>query len=431
MADAQVAEKNKLKSKGEIRLQYPLDLEENYPHRVDFTIYVPQKSEFRKDVVSENTLSNYGPLGGDVFKSATSLAQNVFAAQGAVQIGKDAALAAATATTAIGGGGGGGVISQVVRGVAKVAAGATAATAGAVASVATNSKTQAAAKGVFATELIKRSTSVTGLQIQRNASRIALMISMYMPGNFFTTYGHDYDQISVKEAGGMLGMLGAGGEALQGFLGNKGFTDASSAIKNPGDFMKALASFPGKSNPYTALAAGAIGSSTQTPIIGGNLVGSGFTDVALFNMGYAQNPMLEVLYRGTNFRSFQFEFMFQPKSADEARQVREIIKQFKFHAAPETNPTVNPEGGTAQGGTSMPMFFVPPSEFEINLRHETEQNPYLPKIGRCVLSRIDVDYSPGGQWQTYADGNPVETRLRLEFTEVELVTKKKIEEDGF
>lgn len=151
MADAQVAEKNKLKSKGEIRLQYPLDLEENYPHRVDFTIYVPQKSEFRKDVVSENTLSNYGPLGGDVFKSATSLAQGVFAAQGAVQIGKDAALAAATATTAIGGGGGG-VISQVARGVAKVAAGATAAAAGAVASVATNSKTQAAAKGVFATE---------------------------------------------------------------------------------------------------------------------------------------------------------------------------------------------------------------------------------------------------------------------------------------
>jgi hypothetical protein len=145
-------------------------------------------------------------------------------------------------------------------------------------------------------------------------------------------------------------------------------------------------------------------------------------------MGYAQNPMLEIIYRGTQFRNFQFEFMFQPKSQKEAERVREIIETFKFHAAAETNPIAKPigDGSVFPGGNSMPMFFVPPSEFGIELRHESIQNKFLPKIGRCVLNRVDVDYAPGGQWQTFADGVPIETRMRLDFTEVELITKNKI-----
>jgi hypothetical protein len=414
--NAQAPDKNRLKSNGKsLNLKYPLDLGENYPHSVDFVIYIPRKSSFNKTVKkAENTtnVSNYAEIGG--FKEATGAAQAIYAVQGGYQIAKDSALGAATGSAALGGRGVAGFLGKLVGG-------ATGAAFGAAASVVTNSKTQAAIKGAIATELIKKQTELTGLKVERTAEKIDGMVSLYMPANFFTTYGHDYDQISVKEAGGMLGMLGAGGQSLLPGEGD---------IKSMDDFKRYLSQLPGTKNPYMALATGAIGSSTQTPLLGGSLVGSGFADVSLFNMGYAQNPMLEVLYRGTNFRSFQFEFMFQPKNGKEAREVQEIIKTFKFHAAPETNPLVDPVKGFG-GPTPAPMFFVPPSEFGITLRHGDIKNPFLPRIGRCVLNRIDVDYSPSGQWQTYADGVPIETRLRLDFTEVELVTKTKIESEGY
>lgn len=419
--NSQAPDKNKLRSSGgSIKLKYPLDLEENYPHSVDFTIYIPQKSSFNKTVskLPTNNVSNYDELAN--FTNAATGAQVVYAAQGGFQVAKDAALGAAIGSTALGGGGLAGFVGKLIGGTAG-------AVGGAVSSVFTNSKTQAAIKGAVVTEFIKQQNEVTGLRIERNAQRIDKMVSLYMPANFFTTYGHDYDQISVKEAGGMLGMLGGAASSL----GINNLADLSSKIQNPGQFLEQLQRLPGSQNPYAALATGAIGASTSTPLLGGSLVGSGYADVKLFQMGYAQNPMLEVIYRGTNFRTFQFEFMFQPKNQKEAGEILEIIKTFKFHAAPETNPVVNPNDGTAQGGTSMPMFFVPPSEFGITLRHGNIKNRFLPRIGRCVLSRIDVDYSPGGQWQTYADGMPVETRLRLEFTEVELVTKQKIQSEGF
>ncbi len=413
-SNSQVADRNKLRNDGQsIRVAYPLDLEENYPHAVDFTIYLPQKSTFNKTITkvpnTDSRLSNYDGIGK--FGDAAGLAQVGFGLQTGFQVAKDAALGGATGANALGGG----FIGKTIGAIAG-------ATAGAVASPFTNSKTQQGLKGLLATELIQEQTKVTGLKLERTAQKISKMISLYMPANFFTTYGHDYDQISVKEAGGMLGML-AGAYSSTGM-------DISSVANSPEEFLRALQKLPGAANPYSALAAGALGSSTQVPILGGPLVGSNFADVNLFNMGYAQNPMLEVIYRGTNFRSFQFEFMFQPKSQKEAEKVREIIETFKFHAAAETNPVSEPidKGGIFPGGTSMPMFFVPPSEFGIELRHGSIQNKFLPKIGRCVLNRVDVDYSPNGQWQTFADGVPVETRMRLDFTEVELITKNKIQE---
>lgn len=412
-SNSQVADRNKLRNDGQnIRVAYPLDLEENYPHAVDFTIYLPGKSSFDKTIakVPNETagLSNYDGIGK--FGDATSLAQVGFGLQTGFSVAKDAALGGATGANF-----GGGFIGKAIGA-------AVGATAGAVASPFTNSQTQQGIKGVLATQLIKEQTKVTGLKLERTAQKISKMISLYMPANFFTTYGHDYDQVSVKEAGGMLGML-AGAYSSTGM-------DISSIANNPEGFLNALQKLPGAANPYTALAAGALGSSSQVPILGGPLVGSNFADISLFNMGYAQNPMLEIIYRGTNFRSFQFEFMFQPKNEKEALRVREIIETFKFHAAAETNPISEPIGTGAimPGGISMPMFFVPPSEFGIELRYVGVQNKYLPKIGRCVLNRVDVDYSPNGQWQTFADGMPIETRMRLDFTEVELITKQKIQE---
>lgn len=403
--DSQIPNKNSREKRDDSYiLKYPLDLTTVYPHRVDFFIYASEKSKFKKETISTPTapLKNYDGIPG--FNTAAGVVQTISTIEAGLRAG------AAGVTGALTG------IALGKGGPAKAVLGVTGAGAGAAAELLGDTKARQAAITAVGAKAV--SSTVSSLSIERKAQEIKNMISLYMPANFFTTYSHDYDTTSVREAAGMLGLLGSASASIFG------------GATSPGEILSRLQSLPGSSNPYSALLAGALGTAAQVPILGGPLVGSGFADVALFNMGYAQNPMLEVLYRGTQFRQFQFEFMLQPRNKQESDAVRKIIKTFKFHAAPEiARLNSNPSDSTSKT-EEFPMFFVPPSEFAIEFKYSADKkNTFLPEIGRCVLSRIDVDYSPGGQWSTFGDGVPIETRMRLDFTEVELVTKDKIGDD--
>ena len=137
--------------------------------------------------------------------------------------------------------------------------------------------------------------------------------------------------------------------------------------------------------------------------------------------GLAQNPMLEVLYSSPQMRSFRFDFMFWPKSEDEAREAQKIIDLFRFHQAPEILPN--------SGG----FFLVPPSEFDVKFYYNGRENPNIPRISTCVLETIDVDYAPNG-FSAYevlerplpemgGTGMPVGIRMSLQFKETIILTK--------
>jgi hypothetical protein len=51
------------------------------------------------------------------------------------------------------------------------------------------------------------------------------------------------------------------------------------------------------------------------------------------------------------------------------------------------------------------------------------------EIGDCVLSNVNVDYAPNG-WAAYNDGFPIQTRLTLQFKEMDIVTKQKLIDQG-
>jgi hypothetical protein len=79
-------------------------------------------------------------------------------------------------------------------------------------------------------------------------------------------------------------------------------------------------------------------------------------DILLKGRGYAINPQVQLLFKATALRTFQMTFLFTPYSQKEAKSVQNIIKQFKFHAAPEIG------GGT---GNAQGLFFIPPSTFNL------------------------------------------------------------------
>lgn len=123
--------------------------------------------------------------------------------------------------------------------------------------------------------------------------------------------------------------------------------------------------------------------------------------------GFSINPGVQVLYRNTALRTFQFQFIMAPQSQAESESMESIIQNLRYWAAPR-----------ATG-----VFFQTPAEFQIRFYNKGQENPHIPRIRRCVLNRIDVMYSPNGDWSTFRNGHPVSAQLSLNFQEMEIIHK--------
>jgi hypothetical protein len=228
-------------------------------------------------------------------------------------------------------------------------------------------------------------------------------IALYMPDTLQYTYSQSYDQLSL---GGELG-----GQALAAAR------SASEAFKSDGALAAA-----GSLTKSAALVAGQKVAQGAGALAGQGTAQVGFTAVT----GTVQNPMLEMIYKSPNFRTFQFDFTFYPRDEKEAYEVQRIIERIRFHQAPEF------EKGT-QG------FLVPPSEFDIKFYYGGAENPNIPQIATCVLTTIDVNYAPNG-FAAYEvpnenfpaigrTGMPVAIQMNLQFQEITYLTKRDFTSD--
>lgn len=125
------------------------------------------------------------------------------------------------------------------------------------------------------------------------------------------------------------------------------------------------------------------------------------------------NPKTEVLFSNTHLRTFQFDFLFAPSSAQETELLKNIIYQLRFHSAPELSGV---------GG----LLWTPPSEFDISFYHNNQENTNIPKISTCVMENLDVDYAPTGVYSTFSTGYPVAVRVSMRLKEVEVIHKKRV-----
>lgn len=147
----------------------------------------------------------------------------------------------------------------------------------------------------------------------------------------------------------------------------------------------------------------------------GGSTGGGDAGLIPSYFGHPINPGVEVLYRNTNLREFQFAFLMAPSSEKESQSMQRIIYNLRRFAAPDLN-----------SGTS--MLFNTPAEFEIKFYNKGQENLNIPKIRRCVLTDIMVDFTPQGEWSTFQNGHPVTCRLALAFKEMEIIHRGFIEQ---
>lgn len=259
-----------------------------------------------------------------------------------------------------------------------------------------------AAKGV---QQAATGAAVAGLastiEKKPKVQRIKEAIAIYMPDTVFHTYSHSYNEESLTEAMGEIGMAQRGVNSLSEGVSELSFNPLT------GFGVPAAAS-----TAYNAGGAEQLGKLAQTT----GQVGGAFTSFALRSINKALNPQTELIYKSTGNRSFVYDFKFVPKTLRESQKIRDIIFLFRRYAAPDL-------AAEGDGGA----YFIPPGQFDIQYYFKNEENKYIGRISTCVLENIDVNYSPLGQYSTFIDGAPVEVNLQLRFKEVDIITRDMVD----
>jgi len=128
--------------------------------------------------------------------------------------------------------------------------------------------------------------------------------------------------------------------------------------------------------------------------------------------GMILNSNLELLFSGVNLRSFPFSINFSPRSPDEARMVKHIIRALKSSMAAKKNSSTGE--APDQGG----VFLRAPDVFKLEYLHNGTAHPFLNSFKACALTGMTVNYTNAGTYTTYGEGTPVSLKMNLTFKEL-------------
>jgi hypothetical protein len=150
-----------------------------------------------------------------------------------------------------------------------------------------------------------------------------------------------------------------------------------------------------------------------------NVVG-GTAAKALNEMGSIQGvgvvEQQALKYDGPEIRTFTCTYTFVPRSWNESNTINDIIKQFRWHSAPEN---------TSKGGGTRTYKF--PSLFKIRwLDNSGNDNEWLPQFETCYCKSVAVEYGDENLTTFYGEGTPTTYTLTLNFEELDYPTKQTI-----
>ena len=220
-------------------------------------------------------------------------------------------------------------------------------------------------------------------------------------GGFIKMAGANMEGVGAKMAAGDVGAAGAAFDAIKGNIAG---ADKFNMIKDMG---KALVGGAAKQVAGFAGGTGAQAISRAT--------------------GQILNPHKAMVYQGPGgFRTFSFTFVLVPKSADEAKEIFNIVKFFKRRMHPGT--------GTGAGINDISSVTLTyPDEFEIKyyvnnkLVDGSDSTKPLFKIHNCFMESFATDYTTSSLVSFMDDDQPLTTTISMGFKETQLLTKTDID----
>jgi len=216
----------------------------------------------------------------------------------------------------------------------------------------------------------------------RPQKRLKAAIALYVPNNLQARYSVTYGE---EETDKFSAVAKGASEIQNAVIGNQKLESAGNAV---GIGAEILASIGLRNAPL----GGSIGVAT----------------------GIAANPKKEQAFKDVDFRSFTFEYQFSPKDSAESKAIMNIIRTFKYHMHPEFK-------------SEDKFLYVYPSEFDIVYYKDNQENLNIHRHTSCVLTEMNLNYTPNGVFTSFPDGMPTFISMQLTFRELQLLTKETIE----
>ena len=246
-----------------------------------------------------------------------------------------------------------------------------------------------------------------GIELSQPAHSFALPI----PSNLSTQYNAQYNTQELGALGQVGRSIAGNFEATgEGFISDLNAAISSSNALPDGTLQGILAN----------LGVAALGADVGTSaLVGGLTKGVGGAAVAgalgslgtgvLRGAGIARNPHIANIFTGVNFRNHNFSYKLIAKNKKESDTIRDLIRNFKYHMAPDYREADH--------------IFTYPSQFQIIIR----AGDYLFKIADSVLTTFDVNYTGEGAPYFFEDTNaPYSVTINMSFTEDTIVTKREV-----
>lgn len=131
----------------------------------------------------------------------------------------------------------------------------------------------------------------------------------------------------------------------------------------------------------------------------------GKSNILSRTQGAVFNPNMELLFSGPTLRPFNFTFKLSARGKSDREQIRQIIRFFKQ--------------GMAVQRTASTLFLKAPHTFKIQYLHRSKDHPYINRIKECALQSFTVNYTPEGNYMTFADGLMTSYEITMQFQELE------------
>jgi len=251
-----------------------------------------------------------------------------------------------------------------------------------------------------------RSYNSTRLGFGANINRIGLSIALPMPAKIDSNYGFEYEETDFT---GLANVVAAK-DAIQRMSDGQALGDEGKEV------VRKMVSIPGSIVDDVS-----------------KIFGSGevnLNDALNLKKGQAPNQFKEQVFKQVKRRDFSFEYKFNPKSEKEALKIYAILYAFKKYTHPKRT----------KGG----LYLDYPGQFKISFFDKLLLNDFLFRIGLCACTKCEISYGSGEDLSFFRTiyerggifdakssmyGSPAnEITMKLDFTELELLTRERIQQ---
>jgi hypothetical protein len=150
-------------------------------------------------------------------------------------------------------------------------------------------------------------------------------------------------------------------------------------------------------------------------LIAGSATGIDTDELLARTQGSILNNNLALLFKGPALRTFTFQFILSPRDRGEALEVQKIIRALKQSSAAQRTP----------GGT----FLGAPNLYRLEFLNGLVRHKFLPRVKKCALVSVGVNYMPENTYMTYEDSSMVSYSLSLSFQETEALYNDDYDND--